>query len=93
LRSVKLFDTSNTRSGAFDFASLLIDIKKDGHEVTNGVYGTAEDYKRFRIEKSGAGPSSNGHGNIGSSVGIESIMECSAAEDKPSSSSSRMAEI
>ena len=28
LRSVKLFDTSNTRSGAFDFASLLVDIKK-----------------------------------------------------------------
>ena len=27
LRSVKLFDTSNTRSGAFDFASLLVDIK------------------------------------------------------------------
>lgn len=27
LRSVKLFDNSNTRSGAFDFASLLIDIK------------------------------------------------------------------
>jgi len=27
LRSVKLFDTSNTRSGAFNFSSLLVDIK------------------------------------------------------------------
>merc|ERR1712238_138921 len=32
LRSVKLFDTSNTRSGAFDFSSLLIDIKKEKGE-------------------------------------------------------------
>eukprot|EP00539_Tryblionella_compressa_P002103 CAMPEP_0178736998 /NCGR_PEP_ID=MMETSP0744-20121128/2739_1 /TAXON_ID=913974 /ORGANISM="Nitzschia punctata, Strain CCMP561" /LENGTH=271 /DNA_ID=CAMNT_0020389509 /DNA_START=152 /DNA_END=967 /DNA_ORIENTATION=- len=39
LRSVKLFDTSNTRSGAFDFASLLVDIYKGNKEVTNGVYG------------------------------------------------------
>lgn len=29
LRSVKLFDSTNSRSGAFDFASLLIDVKKD----------------------------------------------------------------
>ena len=92
LRSVKLYDTSNTRSGAFDFASLLIDIKKDGHEVTNGVYGTPEDYKRFRIEKSAAGYSSNGNGAMGGSVGIESILESSAEVKKPSSSS-RMAEI
>mmetsp|Transcript_25339 Transcript_25339/g.51967 ORF Transcript_25339/g.51967 Transcript_25339/m.51967 type:complete len:662 (-) Transcript_25339:139-2124(-) len=28
LRSVKLFDNSNTRTGAFNFASLLIDVKK-----------------------------------------------------------------
>jgi len=33
LRSVKLFDKSNTRSGAFDFASLLIDIKKGKTEI------------------------------------------------------------
>jgi phosphatidylinositol phospholipase C delta len=32
LRSVKLFDTSNTRSGAFNFSSLLIDIKKEKAE-------------------------------------------------------------
>jgi phosphatidylinositol phospholipase C delta len=29
MRSVKLFDVTNTRSGAFDFASLLIDIKTE----------------------------------------------------------------
>jgi phosphatidylinositol phospholipase C delta len=29
LRSVKLFDAGNTRSGAFDFASLLIDVKTE----------------------------------------------------------------
>jgi phosphatidylinositol phospholipase C, delta len=29
LRSVKLFDTTNTQSGAFDFASLLIDVTTD----------------------------------------------------------------
>lgn len=28
LRSVKLFDATNTRSGAFDFASLLVDVQK-----------------------------------------------------------------
>lgn len=33
LRSVKLFDTSNTRSGAFDFASLLVDVKKERADV------------------------------------------------------------
>ena len=27
IRSVKLFDANNTRSGPFDFASLLVDIK------------------------------------------------------------------
>ncbi|KAL3934476.1 MAG: hypothetical protein SGARI_003363, partial [Bacillariaceae sp.] len=85
LRSVKLYDTSNTRSGAFDFASLLIDIKTDRHEVTNGMYGTAEDYKRFRIEKNVAGyPTSNGNGTIGSSVGIESILESTAEVKRPS---------
>jgi hypothetical protein len=29
LRSVKLCDATNTRSGAFDFASLLIEVKKE----------------------------------------------------------------
>jgi hypothetical protein len=44
LRSVKLFDTSNTRSGAFDFASLLIDIqmKNSRMQATNGVYRAPE---------------------------------------------------
>lgn len=38
LRSVKLFDPSNTRSGAFDFASLLIDVKlKKVKEKTNAT--------------------------------------------------------
>lgn len=32
VRSVKLFDTYNTRSGAVDFASLLVDIKKERGE-------------------------------------------------------------
>jgi phosphatidylinositol phospholipase C delta len=32
LRSVKLFDTSNTRSGAVDFASLLVDITQEREE-------------------------------------------------------------
>ena len=27
IRSVKLFDANNTRSGAFDFASLLVELK------------------------------------------------------------------
>jgi hypothetical protein len=27
IRSVKLYDATNTRSGAFDFGSLLLDIK------------------------------------------------------------------
>jgi hypothetical protein len=35
LRSVKLFDTSNTRSGAFDFASLLVDIKINKERAEN----------------------------------------------------------
>ena len=49
LRSVQLYDTSNTRSGAFDFASLLVDIKKDRQdEMTNGYYGTAKDYQILR---------------------------------------------
>jgi phosphatidylinositol phospholipase C, delta len=46
LRSVQLYDNSNTRSGAFDFASLLVEIKKDRREeVTNGYYGTPQDFQ------------------------------------------------
>jgi phosphatidylinositol phospholipase C delta len=37
LRSVKLYDATNTRSGAFDFASLLIEVKKDRHEAGLGA--------------------------------------------------------
>mmetsp|Transcript_41951 Transcript_41951/g.64597 ORF Transcript_41951/g.64597 Transcript_41951/m.64597 type:complete len:257 (-) Transcript_41951:74-844(-) len=33
LRSVKLFDAKNTRSGAFDFASLLIEVKKERNDA------------------------------------------------------------
>ncbi|KAG7363402.1 phosphatidylinositol-specific phospholipase C, X domain containing protein [Nitzschia inconspicua] len=59
LRSVQLYDTSNTRSGAFDFASLLLDIKKDRREeVTNGYYGTAKDYQIMNSPKETARPNS-----------------------------------
>lgn len=57
LRSVQLYDTSNTRSGAFDFASLLVDIKKDRpEEVTNGYYGTTKDYQILNSPKETARP-------------------------------------
>jgi len=45
LRSVKLFDTSNTRSGAFDFASLLIEVKKQK------VKGGTESTRKVEVKK------------------------------------------
>lgn len=37
IRSVKLFDATNTRSGAFDFASLLVDVKIGQQQSQNVV--------------------------------------------------------
>lgn len=47
LRSVKLYDTSNTRSGAFDFASLLVDIKIKKERVEDIVETTKPRSWRF----------------------------------------------
>eukprot|EP00531_Pseudo-nitzschia_arenysensis_P000376 CAMPEP_0116120770 /NCGR_PEP_ID=MMETSP0329-20121206/3349_1 /TAXON_ID=697910 /ORGANISM="Pseudo-nitzschia arenysensis, Strain B593" /LENGTH=1047 /DNA_ID=CAMNT_0003614555 /DNA_START=263 /DNA_END=3405 /DNA_ORIENTATION=+ len=47
LRSVKLYDTSNTRSGAFDFASLLVDIKIKKERIEDIIETTKPRSWRF----------------------------------------------
>ena len=87
LRSVKLFDTSNTRSGAFDFASLLIDIKKDKAEVTNGVYGYTG------VAGIIGNNSSSSHNRSGGGGGMQDPRYILQEEEEDDDDDGRMAEI
>jgi len=50
LRSVKLYDTSNTRSGAFDFACLLVDIKIKKERVEDIVEAKPRSWRGYQQE-------------------------------------------
>lgn len=55
LRSVKLFDTSNTRSGAFDFCGLLMEVRKNDRPKATSSKMTRESSNPTPSSKAGAG--------------------------------------
>ena len=75
LRSVKLFDASNTRSGAFDFASLLIEVKKKGRKISELVQDRPKMIERRHTDHLAPPASSRGDRNRHFETGLAGLAE------------------